>query len=142
MADIGRIRLLRKSNFAAIARKLDILVDGKKIGNIGNGQEETFEVAPGRHIVQIKLMARSQVVDIDVPPNGSLDLECGIPSHYWTRTLAGLVGVLFIFSTDCKTLVGLAIAVVLLAILAYLAVVTWRDGGTYYLKKIDLIEAR
>jgi hypothetical protein len=143
MSDAGVIKVRRKSNIAASRRKLDILVDGKKIGNIANGKEQSFEVGSGRHTVQVKLMSRSELLDIDVSPNGSVELECGVSPQFRKRNLWIVLIALFLIylSTHCQ--IGLAVAInatiltmFIIAAIRDLLVYT-KPGGTFYLKKMD-----
>jgi hypothetical protein len=136
MSSPGLLKVFRKSNLAAGLRKFDLLVDGNKIGNIGNGKQESYEVASGRHTVQVKLGlgSRSEMLDIEVNPNSSLELECGISPTFWVRNLlffAILVG-LMIFKTNIAHDVFVAMVLVL-GIVSLLA--NYKPGATYYIKR-------
>ena len=45
----------RDSGYADRLRSYTILLDGKKIGELGNGETKTFSVAPGRHAISAKI---------------------------------------------------------------------------------------
>jgi len=132
MRKAGIITLRRKANFAASLRKLDVLVDGKRIGNIANGAERHFEVGTGWHRVEVKLLAGSELLAIDLSPNDSVELECGISRQFWIRLLLVATGILVLSSFNAPALIHLLMLVVSI----FLAVGNFRRGGTYYLKRV------
>lgn len=140
-----RIKLRRKSCIAGCFDKIDILVDGEKIGNIANGKEQRFEVTPGQHAVQVRVALpfgaqKSKPIDFDLSPNGSIELECGIsPQSTMRWLLFGLLGLLTLFWSDGLTRIGLEP-------LAYITILLWglwctyadlKRGGSFYLKKLN-----
>jgi len=129
----AKIRLHRKSNIAASIRKLEILVDGQKIGNIANGKEQSFEVTPGRHRIQVKLLSDSEPLDVELSPNSTLELECGISPQFWKRNLAGAAGILVLMYIAKHGLHGGGFAILFLCGIVLAA--NFRAGGTYYLKR-------
>ncbi len=135
MSDVGTVKINRKSNFVSSVRKWDMLLDGKKIGNIANGKELSFEVAPGRHTIQVKMFSIPKSLEIDLSPNSSMELECGISPEYFKRSLP--VAVLIFL------LIGLFFVGYFhnlpLAIFVFIAftVVLPIAGGYPYLKRLD-----
>lgn len=86
----GSLKLQRKSSFVYGLRKFGVFVDGQKIGAIGNGKTEVFELPPGRHNVFIKVSwCKSKQIDLDVADGDVKELECGTPLGLW------YVGVIF-----------------------------------------------
>lgn len=77
----------------------DVLVDGKKIGDLALG-EKTFELDAGQHSVQVKyrLLFPSETLHVMLDQNHPIQLECGFcsrsPKEYlgwgivWTILLA------------------------------------------------------
>ncbi len=139
MSDTGTIRLVRKANFAASLRKLNVVVDGKKIGNIANGKQESFELDSGRHTVQVKLLLGSESLDVDLNPGDSAHFECGISSGFWTRLV--VLFILFALSNAAKACLpplGTLLMYLLLVIASiWILVLTFKPGAIYYLKRID-----
>lgn len=140
MNETGTIKLLRKSNVAAGLRKLDVLADGKKIGNIANGKEESFELPAGQHTVQVKLGlgSRSESIDVEILPNSSIDLECGIPSSFWKRNVLVLAMMFFLYTFGRQLIngigIGLAVAVGVVILAIWVTRANYKAGATYYLK--------
>jgi hypothetical protein len=135
----GRIKLCRRFNLAAMARKLDVVVDGTKIGNIGNGQDQSFEVAPGRRAVEVKLWSRSELLNLDLLPNKSIELECGVSNQFWIRAIL-LAQVGFLGYCAKHVLPGYTLPILGVAVFALIVVCTslnFKRGGTYYLKRVD-----
>jgi hypothetical protein len=102
MSSSVTIKCQRKSSLLRGCVNLDVLVDGQKIGTIANGEERTFEVEYGKHVVQVahKVLhvwgsesIGSQLIHVDLSPNSSTKLECGTSSD-WLRTLTIAVGML------------------------------------------------
>jgi len=55
------------------------LIDGEKIGKLGNGETREFKIDSGRHKVQFRVWpVIARELDIQVSPNSSISLECGI----------------------------------------------------------------
>jgi len=141
MSGNGIIKIRRKPNVAAGIRKLDVLVDGQKIGNIANNAEQSFEVPPGAHTVQVKLWSKSEIINVDLSPDSTVMLECGIAPDFWKRTL--LLGAVFLAMYLGKQFAkeNLVLCLALIAVIVILAVQgtrsNFRLGGTYYLRKVD-----
>jgi len=140
MSATGSLKIVRKANLAACARRLDVLVDGKKIGNVGNGKEEYFELSPGKHIVQVKLLAKSEPLDMDFPADSSVELECGISPRFWPRTLA-IFAMVLLWQFGKHFVPGLVASIVIVLLIVWAIVASFRAGGTYYLKRVNRIQA-
>lgn len=52
---MAKLVIERKEQFNAILRSAAILVDGKKVGVVGNGRRLEVEVEPGVHSVQSRM---------------------------------------------------------------------------------------
>jgi cold shock CspA family protein len=71
------IRITRESGYADVLRAYKVVLDGKVIGTIRDGQQVEFDVAPGRHQLQLKIdWCRSNIVDFEVD-GGTVEFECG-----------------------------------------------------------------
>jgi hypothetical protein len=67
------------------ARKYKVMVDGQEVGRVGNGESESFEVAPGHHEVHMAIdWTRSPSVELDVPPTGDAHLTCAANANPFT----------------------------------------------------------
>ena len=140
MAGTTTIKLRRKANLAAGLRKLDVLVDGKKIGNIGNDQEEIFEVAPGAHTIQVKLLAKSELINVDLASGSTLALECGITPEFWKRTLllvANFTLIVLATVVHYEAIITVLTLVIIIVSATWVTYSNFQPSGTYYLKKIE-----
>ena len=52
---MAQLIISRDSGYADRLRTYAILLDGKKIGNIGNGETQTFSIAQGKHVISAKI---------------------------------------------------------------------------------------
>ena len=77
MNDTGTISIRREpGSFRNGSTRYDVLVDGKKFGDMTFGQEQSIELGAGHHKVQIKCgWWRSELMEIEVFPNSSAWLE-------------------------------------------------------------------
>ena len=70
------IRITRKSEFAYAARRLAVMVDGNRIGFVGNGKTADFELPPGRHDVWVSLdWVRSRACQVDMSEPALVELK-------------------------------------------------------------------
>lgn len=49
------MRVTRDSGYADYLRAYAVLVDGKKVGELSNGDSKIFSVAPGAHKISLKI---------------------------------------------------------------------------------------
>jgi hypothetical protein len=67
----GMIVIARKSAIQGRAVSYKVQIDGRKVGKVRNGTGETFVVAAGSHVVEVKSSgARSKLVTVDVAEAG------------------------------------------------------------------------
>lgn len=72
------IRLKRAPRFIYSFRKFSVFIDGKKVGTIGNGKEEFYDVPSGQHSVKIRVgWCNSHEQMVDLQPGQEAQLECG-----------------------------------------------------------------
>lgn len=64
------IRLRRIDRYQAIMRKFNVILDGKRIDKIKNGDELVFVVEPGEHTLRLRL-------DWDWSPKQQFSLQDG-----------------------------------------------------------------
>ncbi len=59
-----------------------ILLDGMRLGNVENGRESSFQIAPGNHEIHIKcILARSPILYLDVRQGSRVDIWCQTSRH-------------------------------------------------------------
>ena len=76
---MSKISISRNSGFADIFGAYQVMLDGKQIGKINDGGTETYEVAPGKHELRLKIdWCGSNTVVFDLDKN-DLAFECGSP---------------------------------------------------------------
>lgn len=145
------LKIIRKPNYDyrfAHAVQLDVLLDGKKIGITKGKIIEDFDTAPGRHTVQVKKSGswgvRSEILEIEIEPNSTLELEFGIsPLFFKRRRVFGYFFLFFscvfltwIFHFINSTIARLGLSIPVLILYSFV-----RYGGAcgaaYYLKRLD-----
>lgn len=52
---MGKIIINRSNEFSNYLRSVEIHLDDKKIGSIKNSESKTFEVAPGKYVLNAKI---------------------------------------------------------------------------------------
>lgn len=136
----GTIRIRRKANLAAGLRKLDILIDGRKVGNIANNTEQTFALDPGPHTAQVSLWAKSEIINIDLYAGDTIELECGVAPDFWKRTLSLVAIFVAMYFTAQLAKDNPLVCLIVLFIIIVIAIRGTRSnfllGGTYYLKRL------
>ena len=69
---MASLTIVRSSEYANRIRKIDILLDDKKIGDISNGESKTFDIPGGQHSLKAKVdWCSSNLVNFDIPGEGS-----------------------------------------------------------------------
>jgi predicted amidohydrolase YtcJ len=76
--DVARIHIhRRRAKWVDRMRAYKVTIDGQEAGRIRNGQTETFQVAPGQHVVQLAVdWARSEPWGVMLAPGQDAYLEC------------------------------------------------------------------
>ncbi len=91
----GLLRVARTSQFANRWRRIDVYVDGQRIGDIGNGETADFMVEVGDHDVHAELDGcRSETVRVQCAVGTGTTLHLGSPLKGWKllRTQEALNG--------------------------------------------------
>lgn len=71
------VRIKRDSGYADRIRAYKVVLDGKVVGEIKNGQKLDFDVAPGKHRLNLKIdWCRSNIVEFEMAGN-TIEFECG-----------------------------------------------------------------
>ncbi len=71
------LRLRRLNRINSLLRRFAVLIDGEKVGEIGNDEVAEFEVAPGPHAVQLRVdFYRSESVEAVFQPGQAVDFTC------------------------------------------------------------------
>ena len=91
------IRIKRDTGYADILRAYKVVLDGNVIGEIKNGQQVEFDVAPGKHHLNLKIdWCRSNIVDCEANQD-TVEFECG-SNLRGSKVLLAIVYVLFMRS--------------------------------------------
>jgi hypothetical protein len=143
MDQTARIKIKRRVNLMGALRAFTIYVDEKKMATVGNGKEVEFEIASGRHGIDVLggFWARSKIIDLDLAQGETMTFECGVQG----KMLYPLFAVSFVcvfLGTSLRHLPGgrtVALAVALICLIYFLVVtvITFQRGTVYYLKKLD-----
>ena len=88
------IQISRIARYTAMARKVAILIDNDKVGEIGNGETATWPVAPGRHALVARMdYIKSAPFAFDAAFAGLHAFELAIPEAADLKNhAAGLLG--------------------------------------------------
>ena len=93
----GWISIARTSQYANMARKIDVFVDEIKVGNLGNGERKVFELEPGLHRVHAKIdWCMTPPVEVEIIAGETIDLYCGSEM----KGLKILLSIAYLFSPD------------------------------------------
>jgi hypothetical protein len=67
-----------KSRWQDRNRDYKVIVDGREVARVGNGEAATVGVEPGRHTVYMAIdWGRSKPLEVTVAPEQAVQLECG-----------------------------------------------------------------
>lgn len=50
-----KVQIVRRAGWIDWLRAYKIVVDGRVVGKVGNGDSAEFDVAPGRHTIQLRI---------------------------------------------------------------------------------------
>jgi hypothetical protein len=74
------LTVTRDSGYADKIRKYEVLIDGKQVGEIANGETKSFDVTPGGHTIQLKIdWARSNQIEFTSSNNEDLRFKVSSP---------------------------------------------------------------
>lgn len=77
------IQIKRDSGWTDRARAYKVVVDGKVIGKIHNGEEASFETTPGQHELVLKIdWCKSNYINFEAG-NEITQFECGSNLRGW-----------------------------------------------------------
>ena len=146
---MSTLRLHRESSLHQKFASWEVIIDGKKIGTLADGQAQQYELDPGEHKVLVRWGSiSSEEISLVFPPANSSVLECGVKRS----SLNYLVqfAILLLIVTALGTAVLLiapdhmeSAAMVLFAVMVVAAgVIAHKDyrkrrtpGGMYYLRE-------
>lgn len=77
------IKIKRDSGYADVVRGYKVMLDGKAVARVYDGQTVSVDVQPGKHQLYIKLdIWRSNAVEFEAG-SGDIQFECGSPLRGW-----------------------------------------------------------
>ena len=63
---MAEIRIHRPFFYVGCARKLKVMIDGEKVGGVGSGKTEVFQVSESPHWVQVSMdWCTSEAIQVD-----------------------------------------------------------------------------
>jgi hypothetical protein len=90
------IKIRRKKGYSDSLRKYKIILDNNYLGDINEGEINSFEVAPGKHTIYLKIdWCRSNKLDFYISENDLIELECGSSLRGW-RFFFALIYITFL----------------------------------------------
>jgi hypothetical protein len=88
LPEVAAIKVSRKSTFSGSAAGMDVVIDGKVVWKLGNGEEIASQVAPGEHSIRVQGHGR---FGFRPSPTLRVRLEAGRQAHF-TCYPAGMAG--------------------------------------------------
>ena len=86
----ARMILTRDRDLFGMIRKYRVLIDGREVARIANGQELAVTVAPGRHLVRVTFArAESNELQLDLDPDTEARVHCRRAGNGWTKFFFG-----------------------------------------------------
>lgn len=86
------LRVTRKAELSYGARRLAVMVDGTRVGFVGNGKTVEFPITPGKHSLWVSLdWTRSAPVDLDVPDPSMIEVRASFRGGFLGSLVYGLV---------------------------------------------------
>jgi hypothetical protein len=86
----GRITISRDRDLYGMARRYRIVIDGREVARVSNGQEMTVPVAPGRHLVRVRFdHARSNELQLDLEADTEALVRVRRAGNGWTKLFFG-----------------------------------------------------
>jgi hypothetical protein len=89
------VTIKRDSGYADLFRAYRIILDGKSVARIQNGQELKLQVPPGKHQIYLKLdWCRSNVLEFELGER-DITFDCGSSLRDWRILLSLLYAAIF-----------------------------------------------
>src|SRR5579883_1440742 len=90
----AQISIARDSGYADRLRNYAVVVDGKKIGKIGNGETKSFPIAAGEHMLKLKIAwCGSNTVRFDAAESQTVKFLCASSLRGWRLLLGTFVAI-------------------------------------------------
>lgn len=90
----GIVQISRRKAYSGTLVKLNVLIDGVRVGRIGSGETVTFPLEIGKHNIQLTQSlswSKSAIIQIEAKPHERVEMECGYNS-FAPYMLGGMVG--------------------------------------------------
>lgn len=119
------LKIKRTSEWLNIARDIGVYLDGEKIGVIGHGQTQEFEIEPGEHDLRTKIdWCGSKTLRFEVGENENQHIELsGFKYGKWLMPIVFILSVALYFyghQFDFAKIITFGIVVPFLLYLVYL----------------------
>lgn len=76
----GNLLVRRAERFADQFGQYRVIVDGRDIGGVANGQTTSFQVGPGEHTIQLRIQwCTSPQLEFESTPGAVVVVECSAP---------------------------------------------------------------
>lgn len=77
-----------KTAWQDIGRNYRVILDGREVAQVANGEEIGIALSEGKHVVQMRIdWCQSQALEIDVAVGETQILECGPNAKPWLALL-------------------------------------------------------
>ena len=122
-----KIKIQRTQEYNNRLRDFIILIDGKEIGKIANGETKNFEILPGHHIIKAKIdWCSSPELSIIIDDNETKSLKVG--GFKYDNWLMPITFVVFFFHFIIKAKTGIN-GIIFLVIPTFLLLVYYLTFG-------------
>lgn len=94
---ICKFKVSRKSSFIGIIMPNSVIIDGKKVAVLWNGQEKELDIKPGDHTISIKQVfwIGSETIQFNNSKGQYCKFECGNNLNFMKLLILPLYGLLF-----------------------------------------------
>lgn len=89
---MAKLIVHRRGQYNGSLRALGVYVDDQKIGEVGNGKTEEFEIAEGSHVLELKMDFKGERAQIVAREGTPTEVDVDLCSA-WLNTL-GILGII------------------------------------------------
>jgi hypothetical protein len=76
----GNLVVRRADRYADQLGQYRVIVDGREIGRVANGESTSFQVDPGKHTIQLRIQwCASPPLEFESTPGATVVVECSAP---------------------------------------------------------------
>lgn len=140
MSNETTLKIRRLRTFMGSLLSCRVILDGKEISKIANGETAFFSVSPGHHSIFLKGFSgeKTQKIDFDISLGETKVFECGVPFIYSSVLILWLLYLILsrFFLDNSIMFHYLDIGLLSFLVLFFIACI-FKPGLCYYLKEVE-----